>query len=258
MRTWLLIFFIFLPNFVSARECQWMNAGETLEYSIEYLHWDAGRMIITLYADSINQCPVNKVYVDAKTRGIASRLFRVNNQYETCFTQQTFLPLTLHKWVTQKNIMQQRCTIFNHITLLATIDSTQSWAIPADTRDFFSMLYFLRATEWDDTLRFHVDAERLLSQANAVHNGTELIKCCDEKMEVERIDMSFDALTDEERPWDTDLLTNRLSQPNSTMTIRISTDDRRLPVKFEFHQSPFDLVMTLKAYKTNSVNHKPH
>lgn len=130
------------------------------------------------------------------------------------------------------------------------MDSAYVWPVPANTWGFFSMLYFLRTVAMSDTLHFHIDAEKQIAAVQAIRRPPETINYMGRKVQAIRFDLRFTPTSKEKRPWKTDLFTNRLTQPNSSLTIWLTDDHARLPAQITFHQSPFDLMMVLDSVES--------
>ena len=87
-------------------------------------------------------------------------------------------------------------------------------------------------------MNFYLDSEYLISKVRAVvKSGFEKTKLPAGKFSAIRIELLFQQITEAERPWKTDLLTNRLAAPGSELTLWLSNDERRIPVKISYHNS---------------------
>lgn len=85
-----------------------------------------------------------QIKITAKTYGILSRFFWVDNRYEALIKPESFLPVLLSKQINQKNIRQNWTIMYDNRKNLAWRDSTTSWNIPPACHNFFSMLFYLR------------------------------------------------------------------------------------------------------------------
>ena len=225
---------------------------EQLNYSMEFLNLPAGTIDFNVTAvEHIDSTDVYHLIVTAKTNKIFSPLFKVQNKYESFFDTTSFLPLILKKDIEQKNIHQRLIINFDHKQQKASFSDSVSWSIPDSCYSFFSMLYFLRNQTYlkNDTIQFYLDSENLPSEGRAVFTEKKIISIPAGKFKAIEVHLQFEPLTSISRPWKTDLLTNRLANPNSKITIWFSDDKHRLPLIIKFEQKGFDVKLVLKQFK---------
>ncbi len=231
-----------------AQDSLQFRSGEQLHFRIKYLGWNAGEMNLWLEHDSLDGQPTYRVNVTARTNGLAGSLFRVANEYESYFDVNSFAPYIVNKKIAQKNVQHHRQICYDHLAGKAMSDSVETWNIPSDTYGFFSMLYLIRSLQHVDSLKFHVEAEQKISIAHLQRCESEYIRFQDKKRMTDCYTLRYEPYAQMKRSWKTDLLTNRLTQPHSKMSIWITRDSHRIPLRIKFHQEPFDLLMTLRSY----------
>ncbi len=222
--------------------------GEELSYKIEFLNLRAGSMDFRIHdIERMDSTDVYHLSVRAETNSLFSPLFGIQNNYESYFDTSDFMPRLFKKNVRQKNIQQEATIWYDYGEKKAFMSDSIFWAIPTPCLNFFSMLYFLRNQRYDygDTLWFHMDSENLPSLSSATIVDRKEISTPAGKFPAEGVQLIFTALGTSTRPWKTDLLTNRLANPGSIMTIWLSTDERRLPVRIEFMQKQFNVRLVL-------------
>jgi hypothetical protein len=188
--------------------------------------------------------------VQAKATRSASLMFKLDNVYETYFNQQNFLPNKVIKQISQKNIQHELNFAFDHRKRKASLGDSISWSIPADCFDYFSMLYFLRSQPLQpgDAYSFHLDSEYIISKvAVQVLPEQEVIKVPAGKFESIKLSIKFTRVSQQARPWRTDLPTNRLASPGAEITIWFSDDEHRLPLKIVYHQSKIKTQLVLDS-----------
>ncbi|MDZ7335822.1 MAG: DUF3108 domain-containing protein [candidate division KSB1 bacterium] len=222
--------------------------GEKLSFKMEYLNLSVAKLDFDILdAESGNYL----VRVHAKSTGSASLMFKLDNVYETYFDRQSCLPNKIVKKIAQKNIQHELKFLFDHKNGVANLGDSISWKIPEDCFDYFSMLYFLRRQRLQpgDIVRFHLDSEYIISKVEArVLAAQESIKVPAGKFRAIKLNIKFTRISPHSRPWRTDLLTNRLASPGSELTLWLSDDDSRLPLKIAYHQSQMKTQVVLDAF----------
>lgn len=222
--------------------------GEQLAFKMEYLNMSVARLNF-----QINDVDPNHYHLKVQTRATrtASLMFTLDNVYETYFDQQSFLPSKIVKQIHQKNIQHELNFVFDHHKNKASLGDSISWQIPSDCFDYFSMLYFLRSQPLQpgDALSFHLDSEYIISKVAAqVLPDQEVIKVPAGKFKAIKLNLKFTQVSQQARPWRTDLLTNRLASPGSEITIWFSNDENRLPLKIAYHQSKIKTQIVLDSF----------
>ena len=258
MKTHLNIFIIFILVFsnIQAQPQKQNNGlvllGERLNFSMKYLNMKVANLAFFV-ADSNtnNSTMLYQLSVQTNSTPLATKLFKINNSYLTLFNTKTFLPVKSIKKIDQKNIQHNVVLDFDHQDHQATFNDSISWSLPSPCFDYFSMLYFLRAQPWEenDTLRFFLDSEYLISEVEAVlQPENEILNVPCGKFSTLKIQLSFQSTTKEERPWKTDIITNRLAKPGSKLNIWFSDDEHRLPLKISYYQSLIKTTIELISF----------
>jgi len=240
------------PDLLSAQDKANSYLGERLHYNLEYLNVSVGTMDFAIHEiESVNSVDAYHLEVTANTNRLFSPLFRVNNKYESYFDTASFLPHLLKKRIKQKNIEHQFTLYFDQKKHHAVLSDTLFWDIPDSCFSFFSMLYFLRSRCYSsgDTLQFYMDSENLMSRGQATLIGEENLSLPLGTFKAIKINLEFKPLSEKQRPWKTDLLTNRLAKPNSAISLWLSDDELRLPLIFQFQQKGFDVKMILNQFE---------
>lgn len=226
---------------------------EQLTFKMEYLKLDVALLSFHLFdTTEINNQKAYHLIVKANSTRTAGMLFMLNNVYQTFFNEKNFLPIKSVKKIRQKNINHDLTIDFNHQKQQALIGDSISWSIPADCYDYFSMLYYLRSKHFSkgDIIHFHLDSEHLISRVEAIFlPGQEILKIPAGKFNSIQVRLMLQPLNDEPRPWKTDLLTNRLAAPGSELTIWLSNDKYRLPLKISYQQSMVKTHLLLKSFR---------
>lgn len=215
--------------------------NEILKYKLKYLNLKVADLEFSVTDSSCSaESTARLLTICARSTSSAGKLFYVNNIYQVNFISANFLPLKIEKNIDQKNIRHLLTIQYDRQKLTATKNDSLTWSIPEPCYDYFTMLYFLRSQtlNFGDTLNFYLDSEYLISKVRAVvQSGIENIKVPAGKFAAIRLELSFQLITEAERPWKTDLLTNRLAAPGSKLTLWLSNDEKRIPLKISYHNS---------------------
>ena len=124
------------------------NVGKTstvekIEYKIMYTKLPAGKLIFEK-AQSDNPAHEFNITLTAQTVSGFKKLFLIDNKYISSVDSNTILPIVLKKSIRQKNIEQNMTIFFDHDQLKAQASENFTWLIKSDTRDFVSLIYYLR------------------------------------------------------------------------------------------------------------------
>jgi hypothetical protein len=135
------------------------------EYSISYLNIPNTKLTFLINEAFIrDNHKFLRIEITAKTYGVLSRFFWVNNQYAVLIEPESFLPISLFKQINQKNIQQNWMINYDNGRNLAWLDSTTSWVIPPACHNFFSLLFYLRTQplKMGEKYLLNLDVEQLI------------------------------------------------------------------------------------------------
>ena len=226
--------------------------GEQLNYQMEYLNLNVASLIFFISdTNQVNNRPTYHLTVTAKSTRTAGLLFKIDNIYHTYFNAVNFLPVKSIKKINQKNVQYDLIINFDFQKFRASIGDSISWSLPDSCFDYFSMLYFIRSQPLiaGDTLRFYLDSEYLISKVQAVVlSDSEVLKVPCGKFKTIKVQTKFQPVDKKERPWKTDIITNRLAKPGSELTFWFSDDEFRLPLKVSYYQSLAKTKIILNSY----------
>jgi len=237
----LFIYLIFGSNLKLVAYANESRLTEIWEYKIHYLNLPGTRLFF--FIQRMNQPPQPpqiKLKVQAQTVGVFSFLFKVDNLYETVFSGDNFMPDYLFKKVDQKNIQQIWTIRYLQTEHLAVIDSSRRWEIPPQCHNYFSMLFFLRhqPLQLNDTYRFNLDVEYLGWQVTAQVLDKTVLLLSQQDLATIKVELNFSPFkSDQQRPWKTDLLTNRIAKEAEPMFIWFGDDDQRLIYRVDYNSN---------------------
>jgi len=121
------------------------NLNEKLVYSIKYGFIHGGNATITLQPTKVGNQPVYHAVIKAQTTGVADKLYRVEDYYESYFIPSSGFSL---KYV--QDIHEGDWTYYNEVTfdreknVVTTTKSDSIFQVPANILDMTSLLYYLR------------------------------------------------------------------------------------------------------------------
>ncbi len=245
---WFISFIFSIIKFGGSNSTVTLNfISEQLIFKMEYLNLSVATLNFQIDATQNNY----HLKVHARATRTASLMFKLDNVYETYFDKHNFLPTKVVKQIRQKNIQHELNFSFDHQKNKASLGDSISWSIPGDCFDYFSMLYFLRSQPLKpgDSFSFHLDSEYIISKVEVlVLPDQEFLKVPAGKFQSLKLNIKFTRVSQQSRPWRTDLLTNRLASPGSEITIWFSADENRLPLKIDYHQSKVKTQLILDSF----------
>ncbi|MBN2413851.1 DUF3108 domain-containing protein [candidate division KSB1 bacterium] len=227
--------------------CYFCN-GETLKYNMKFNGMSTAQSI--LYAESEDP-PFLEINWDLHSKTVYKLLFYVDNHYYAKVDMNIWLPVKLAKKVKQKNIKQSFETVYDRKRLIAQTDNGLQWPIKNNCMDLFSMLYHLRTRELapGDSLIYILDIESHVWKLTGKVREGEKVKGPFQDLNIRQVDFSFTPeLPVKDRTWKTDLFTNRISQPDTKLTVCLGPPPEKLPVFLKFETKKTSVEMLLDEY----------
>jgi len=211
---------------------------EIIAYDLTYFGLPASSIVF----ETRSPCDSSKILIHAEARssGLWSKLFRVDNRYQTRIDRRRLLPVEYSKQIDQKNVQHAWTITYHQDQQRAVIDSARVWSIPSDCHNFFSMLYRIRRFDFErgDSLVLNLDVETLLWRVTIRREAFEALSTPEGKFDAIKLACDFEPLNpDYKRPWKTDVLTNRIARADATGYIWISRDAPRVLLKIDYQFS---------------------
>jgi len=231
----LIIFILVLSSFCFA---------EHLQMSIRYL----GLKVVNV--DMIDNDYT--LTITAKATGLGSIASNMDNQYQSSY-QGEYLPDKYSKVIYQKKYSENRIINYNRNNLKAerrsriSQDLDLQYPIMADSRDFFSALYYIRR-HLDEPSTIYLDANSLIWKADYRVVKKERINTILGKQEAFVVEVAFQKISQTARER-SDMLTNNLVNEDNVLTLWISDSKERLPLKAKYSMKPFAVYWILDAYE---------
>lgn len=216
------------------------STGESLEYSISFGFYTGARAYLTVLDSNINGVATQRLVARAKTVGIADRLFRIRDRYESFIELNSGLPV-----LSIRDIREGRYRNYNEITYNRDLSQAISLrtgvhAVPNMVQDMLSTFYFARKHNFNDSLAvdqllfyepFFCDE---LYSLILRFRGFETIECKFGNLECYKFSLC------EKRGNELVTLDN--------MSFWVTHDANRIPVKVEFEISVGSFVVELEKY----------
>lgn len=214
--------------------------GENLLYVVKFGPIVGGNASLILKQVYYNNKIVFHARGEAKTVGLAEKLYSVKDVFESFFDMHTVLPYKSIRDVKEGNYRKHEEAIFNHhansvyCTRKDTIIS-----IPKNTLDMMSLLYYIRSIDLyemkkGDVLRTVTFFDEELFPFDIRFRGTETIKTKFGKVRCYRFDPVVEP--------------GRMFKSEDDMTIWISADRNLIPIKVKFNLVVGSLHMELNEY----------
>jgi hypothetical protein len=214
--------------------------GENLLYLVKFGPIVGGNASLVLKQEYYNNKSVFHARGEAKTVGLAEKLYSVKDVFESFFDMHTILPYKAVRDVKEGNYRKHEEAIFNHTgnTVYSTRKDTVV-TIPQNTLDMMSLLYYIRSIDLynmknGDVLRTVTFFDEELFPFDIRFKGTEVIKTKYGKIRCYRFDPVVEP--------------GRMFESEDDMTIWISADRNLIPIKVKFNLVVGSLHMELSEY----------
>ena len=214
-----------LPSAVSQNA---FKAGEWFEFRIHYGVFNASRVTLELKADTLDQTPVFHAKGYGRTTGLARLFFKVEDHYESYFSQKDGLPRWFIRDINEGGYIKDLEIHFDHENKMAHVNDKKkkkkaSFAINENVQDLISAFYYLRnfydtssLKEGEDiSLNMFFDQENYLFKLRFL--GRETIETAFGKVRCLKL-----------RPF---VQSGRVFSEQESVTLWVSDDQNKIPVK---------------------------
>lgn len=214
--------------------------GENLLYVVKFGPIVGGNASLVLKQEYFNNKMVFHARGEAKTVGLAEKLYSVKDVFESFFDMHSVLPYKAIRDVKEGNYRKHEESIFNHSgnTVYSARKDTLV-TIPQNTLDMMSLLYYIRSIDIfnmkkGDVLRTVTFFDDELFPFDIRFKGTEVIKTKYGKIRCYRFDPVVEP--------------GRMFESEDDMTVWISADLNLIPIKVKFDLTVGSLHMELNEY----------
>ena len=247
MKKIILLFFTILISLTiySQEKTQVFKDGEWLRFKMSYSGFlKAGNATLTVDKDTLNGKEVFHVTGKGWTTGIIKWFFKVKDDYQSYIDVETGKPYLFKRKINEGGYKKHRDTRFNYETNKAYIqdfkNQTDTVVSIGDIQDMLSSFYYLRNQDISKlkpgneiALDMFIDGETHPFKLRFL--GEEVLKTRFGKIKTYRF-----------RPL---VQAGRIFKENESVTIWITADDNKIPIKLKANLAVGSLRAELDAYK---------
>jgi len=162
----------------------------------------------------------------ATTSGLADILYKVRDEYQSYFDPITSLPYKAIRDISEGKYKRYDHAFFDYKELKVTNNKNKVFAVPADIRDIMAIFYYIRNTNFEamksgDIMKVNTFFDNEIYYLDIRYLGTELINTKKGEFRCHKL-VPFVA-------------TGRAFENEDDMTIYLSADRNRVPVRVEFN-----------------------
>ncbi|MEP7265688.1 MAG: DUF3108 domain-containing protein [Bacteroidota bacterium] len=237
---------IFVTAFASAQTLRNINTGafqpnEVLEYRVHYGFMDAGeaRLEIAPNISVVNGRKCIHVIGTGRTVGAFDWFFKVRDRYESFIDNEALLPWMFIRKIEEGDYTKEQNVKFNHYKKTASSEK-KTINTPTHVQDIISAFYFARTLDFTHaspgdtfTIMTYLDDETFPLTIKYI--GKETIKTKAGKFRC----IAFHPM----------LLEGRVFKEQDGMTVWVSDDKNRIPIRAEAEILVGSVKMDLKDYK---------
>lgn len=228
-----------------SQEQRAFKKGEWLRFKMNYSGFlKAGNA--TLAVDELNVEGKEVYHVTGKgwTTGVIKWFFKVNDNYQSYFDKKTGKPYLFKRKINEDGYKKHRNTTFNYTTNKAEIhdflNQKDTTVAIGNVQDMMSLFYFLRSQDVrhlkpgdDIDVNLFIDSETTPFKLRLL--GIEILKTAFGKVKTYRF-----------RPF---VQSGRIFKAQESVTMWITADDNKIPIKILANLSVGSLRAELDAYK---------
>ena len=220
--------------------------GEWLRFKISYGWFDATTATVKLEKKNYEQKQLYHISSKARTTGLIDVFFSVRDHYQSYIYPDSFKPYKFIRKVNEGGYTKDKAIYFNHQNLKAEVhnykrDTISEHDIKSQTQDLVSATYYLRnminieKLEKGDEFLLNLFFDEENFDFKTVYLGEEVIKT-----DFGRINcIKF-------RPY---VQTGRLFDEKESVTLWVTKDKNKIPVKIKAKLAVGSLVARLDAFK---------
>ena len=219
--------------------------GEWLRFKMSYSgFFKAGNATLAIDTDTINGKEVFHVTGKGWTTGVIKWFFKVNDTYESYFDKETIKPYIFKRNINEGGYKINREVKFNYNTKKATITDLKKQTTETvditNIQDMMSSFYFLRNQDVSklkvgDEIGLDMFLDAQIYPFKLRFLGTEILKTRFGKIKA----LKF-------RPM---VQAGRVFKANESVTIWITADENKIPIKLKASLAVGSLRAELDAYK---------
>lgn len=219
------------------------HAGEQLAYTVYYnvagVFVNAGSATFTAALERLNGRPVFHVVGDGKTHSSYDWVYKVRDRYETYIDTATLKPLKFVRNVNEGGYKKYENVSFNH-TANTAVTNKGVYKVPHCVQDVVSSMYYARNIDFDrykpgDRIPFSMFLDNEVYNMYIRYLGKEDVKTRYGTFRA----IKFKPL----------LLKGNIFEGGEKMTVWVSDDDNKIPVRLESPIVVGSVKMDLTSYR---------
>jgi len=219
------------------------QAGERIDYTVFYnvigLYVNAGSASFTTSRTLYNDQDVFHVVGEGKTNARYDWIFKVRDRYETFFHATTMKPVKFIRNIHEGGYKKQEEVIFDHQSRKAHTKKG-NYDIPTQVQDVVSSMYFARNINYDlykpgDKIPFSMFLDDEVYNIYIKYEGKETVKTKYGKFRAIKL-----------KPL---LLKGNVFKGGEQMTVWVTDDENRIPVRIESPISVGSIKVDLKKHE---------
>ncbi|GAB3172472.1 DUF3108 domain-containing protein [Telluribacter humicola] len=217
--------------------------GERIDYRVHYGFINAAEAKVEVARSvvSVNNRPCYRVNVTGKTVGAFDMITRVRDQWRSYIDTSAILPHMFYRNIQENNYRKEETVVFNHNSNTAfDKDQQKSYKVPNNIHDIISGYFFLRTLDFSrigvgEVVEVPTFFDGEVYKLRIRYGGKSEVKTKFGKIKVLKL-----------VPFIPD---NKLFKGENPMTLWVSDDDNKIPVKAEVELVIGSLDMDIKSYK---------
>jgi len=240
-----LVFIIYPLFFFSQNKHEAFKDGETLKYLVHYGFIDGGYAMLKLTDFEMNGKKYFHAIASGYSTGLADKLFKVRDVYETFVDKETDLPVKAIRNISEDTYKYYDEVLFNRRDNTVISKRKGKVSVPENTMDILSAFYYARNHNFKNlkqgdiiTLDTYFDDGMFILQIR--YKGIETIKTNFGKVNC----LKFSPVVEPGRIFDT----------QDDVTIWISNDNNFLPVRIQFDLLVGSIKADLVKYENLKYN----
>jgi hypothetical protein len=226
-KSFLYIFFLLsvLDNSAQPRENRYIP-GEKLKFVIFYGIINGGYVNTELLETQYEGKNVYFSKMIATTSGLADVLYKVRDEYQSYFDPATSLPFKAVRDISEGKYKRYDLAYFDHKNLKVVNSKNKEFIVPPDIRDMVSTFYYIRNADFDnmkpgDVIKINTFFDNEIFPFDMRYRGIVKIKTKKDEFQCYKIVPLVEP--------------GRIFEKEDDMTIYLSADRNRVPVRVEFN-----------------------
>ncbi len=241
-----IFFFLFSFIFFSSIQAQTYQGGEWLKFRIHYGWFNASFATLEVKKITIGNTPVYHIIGKGKSTGLLNVFYEIDDRYESFINAQTQLPYKFVRDINEGGYTKNKIIYYNQKKHTAKVrdlkhHTLKSYSTRAQVQDMLSALYYIRnqidgkLKEKGDSIVVNMFFDNQNYKFKTVYLGTEIIKSEFGKVKCLKL-----------RPY---VQAGRVFKKQESLTVWVSADKNKIPIKIEAKLSVGSLTADLYAYK---------